>query len=69
MNFSSLDVHLHTEALLNAMNYLSNLLAKQETKVTDELAQEKEEEKKDVLKKLSKIFFPSFALPFISSST
>ncbi|XP_019410461.1 PREDICTED: vacuolar protein sorting-associated protein 13A isoform X1 [Crocodylus porosus] len=52
VNFSSLDVHLHTEALLNAMNYLNNLLPKQETKVTEELAQEKEEEKKDVLKKL-----------------
>lgn len=26
MTFSSLDVHLHTEALLNAMNFLNNLL-------------------------------------------
>ena len=26
MNFSSLDVHLHTEALLNAMNFLNSLL-------------------------------------------
>ena len=26
MTFSSLDVHLHTEALLNTMNFLSNLL-------------------------------------------
>uniref|UniRef100_A0A8C3SRI4 Vacuolar protein sorting 13 homolog A n=1 Tax=Chelydra serpentina TaxID=8475 RepID=A0A8C3SRI4_CHESE len=52
VNFSSLDVHLHNEALLNAMNYLSNLLPKQETKITEELVQEKEE-KKDVLKKLT----------------
>lgn len=26
MTFSSLDVHLHTEALLNAMNFINNLL-------------------------------------------
>lgn len=26
VTFSSLDVHLHTEALLNAMNFLNNLL-------------------------------------------
>lgn len=26
MTFSSLDVHLHTEALLNALNFLQNLL-------------------------------------------
>ncbi|XP_067424979.1 intermembrane lipid transfer protein VPS13A isoform X2 [Emydura macquarii macquarii] len=52
VNFSSLDVHLHNEALLNAMNYLNNLLPKQETKITEELVQEKEE-KKDVLKKLT----------------
>lgn len=26
MTFSSLDVHLHTEALLNTMNFLSNLV-------------------------------------------
>ncbi|XP_027765717.1 vacuolar protein sorting-associated protein 13A isoform X5 [Empidonax traillii] len=51
VNFSSLDVHLHTEALLNAMNYLNNLLPKQETKVTE--VPGKIEEKKDVLKKLT----------------
>uniref|UniRef100_A0A8C0HS82 Vacuolar protein sorting 13 homolog A n=1 Tax=Buteo japonicus TaxID=224669 RepID=A0A8C0HS82_9AVES len=53
VNFSSLDVHLHTEALLNAMNYLNNLLPKQETKVAEEPVHEKIEEKKDVLKKLT----------------
>nr|XP_014428812.1 vacuolar protein sorting-associated protein 13A isoform X4 [Pelodiscus sinensis] len=52
VNFSSLDVHLHNEALLNAMNYLNNFLPKQETKIAEELVQEKEE-KKDVLKKLT----------------
>ncbi|XP_064497385.1 intermembrane lipid transfer protein VPS13A isoform X7 [Pseudopipra pipra] len=51
VNFSSLDVHLHTEALLNTMNYLNNLLPKQETKVAG--VPEKIEEKKDVLKKLT----------------
>lgn len=60
MNFSSLDVHLHTEALLNAMNYLNNLLPKQETKVTEEPVHEKIEEKKDVLKKLSKFLCSLF---------
>uniref|UniRef100_A0A8C3K817 Vacuolar protein sorting 13 homolog A n=1 Tax=Calidris pygmaea TaxID=425635 RepID=A0A8C3K817_9CHAR len=53
VNFSSLDVHLHTEALLNAMNYVNNLLPKQETKVAEEPVHEKTEEKKDVLKKLT----------------
>ncbi|NXB93684.1 VP13A protein, partial [Vidua chalybeata] len=53
VNFSSLDVHLHTEALLNAMNYLNNLLPKQGTKVVEEPVHEKPEEKKDVLKKLT----------------
>uniref|UniRef100_A0A8C0C1W7 Vacuolar protein sorting 13 homolog A n=1 Tax=Buteo japonicus TaxID=224669 RepID=A0A8C0C1W7_9AVES len=57
VNFSSLDVHLHTEALLNAMNYLNNLLPKQETKVAEEPVHEKIEEKKDVLKKLSKFLY------------
>uniref|UniRef100_A0A8C3R984 Vacuolar protein sorting 13 homolog A n=1 Tax=Cyanoderma ruficeps TaxID=181631 RepID=A0A8C3R984_9PASS len=53
VNFSSLDIHLHTEALLNAMNYLNNLLPKQGTKVVEEPVHEKTEEKKDVLKKLT----------------
>ncbi|XP_054253456.1 intermembrane lipid transfer protein VPS13A [Indicator indicator] len=53
VNFSSLDIHLHTEALLNAMNYLNNLLPKQETKVAEEPIHERTEEKKDVLKKLT----------------
>uniref|UniRef100_A0A8B9IXR0 Vacuolar protein sorting 13 homolog A n=1 Tax=Amazona collaria TaxID=241587 RepID=A0A8B9IXR0_9PSIT len=53
VNFSSLDVQLHSEALLNAVNYLNNILPKQETKVAEEPVCEKTEEKKDVLKKLT----------------
>uniref|UniRef100_A0A803YCQ7 Vacuolar protein sorting 13 homolog A n=1 Tax=Meleagris gallopavo TaxID=9103 RepID=A0A803YCQ7_MELGA len=53
VNFSSLDVHLHTETLLNAVNYLNSLLPKQETKVVEEPVHEKTEDKKDVLKKLT----------------
>ncbi|OXB81709.1 UNVERIFIED_CONTAM: hypothetical protein H355_010270 [Colinus virginianus] len=53
VNFSSLDVHLHTETLLNAVNYLNSLLPKQETKATEEPVHEKTEDKKDVLKKLT----------------
>ncbi|RMC19250.1 hypothetical protein DUI87_03856 [Hirundo rustica rustica] len=53
VNFSSLDIHLHTEALLNAMNYLNNLLPTQGAKVVEEPVHEKTEEKKDVLKKFT----------------
>uniref|UniRef100_A0A670J176 Vacuolar protein sorting 13 homolog A n=1 Tax=Podarcis muralis TaxID=64176 RepID=A0A670J176_PODMU len=52
VTFSSVDIHLHTEALMSTMNFLNNLLPKQETS-TVEIVQEKEE-KKEVLKKLSK---------------
>lgn len=54
VTFSSLDVHLHTEALLNAMNFLNNLLpppAKKEggqeelPTILEEDETEKEEEK------------------------
>lgn len=64
MNFSSLDIHLHTEALLSAMNYLNNLLPKQETKVAEESIHERAEEKKDVLKKLSMILYYFFSVQF-----
>uniref|UniRef100_A0A672UD78 Vacuolar protein sorting 13 homolog A n=1 Tax=Strigops habroptila TaxID=2489341 RepID=A0A672UD78_STRHB len=53
VNFSSLDIQLHSQALLNAVNYLNNILPKQETKVAEEPVYEKIEEKKDVLKKLT----------------
>lgn len=32
MNFSSLDIHLHTEALLNTINYFNNILPHLEEK-------------------------------------
>ncbi|XP_077200846.1 intermembrane lipid transfer protein VPS13A isoform X1 [Paroedura picta] len=51
VNFSSLDVHLHSEALLSTINFLNNLLPKQEESTT-EIVQEKEE-KREVLKKLT----------------
>lgn len=56
VNFSSLDVHLHTEALLNSMNFLNGLLppAKKEEPVEqpapqpdDEGEGDSEEEKKE----------------------
>ncbi|XP_060618149.2 intermembrane lipid transfer protein VPS13A isoform X1 [Anolis sagrei] len=50
VNFSSIDIHLHTEALLNTMNFISNLIPSQEAAPV-EIVQEKEE-KKEVLKKL-----------------
>lgn len=54
MTFSSIDIHLHTEALLSTMNFLNNLLPTQEAN-TVEVVQEKEE-KKEVLRKFSKAF-------------
>ncbi|XP_066473905.1 intermembrane lipid transfer protein VPS13A isoform X2 [Tiliqua scincoides] len=52
VNFSSIDVHLHTEALLNTMNFLNNLLPKQAAHLTaSEIVLEKE--KKEVLKKFT----------------
>lgn len=52
MNFSSLDVHLHTEALLNSINFLNNLLpplkkeAQEEQPVLPKEEEEEEEEAK-----------------------
>lgn len=70
VNFSSLDVHLHTETLLNAVNYLNSLLPKQETKVAEEPVHEKTEDKKDVLKKLSMFLWSSLGhfdpFPYLS---
>ncbi|XP_063754200.1 vacuolar protein sorting-associated protein 13A isoform X1 [Eleginops maclovinus] len=65
VTFSSLDVHLHTEALLNTMNFLNNLLPPSTKKegvqedlptIPEEEEAEKEEEKKEettVMKKKS----------------
>ncbi|KTG45527.1 hypothetical protein cypCar_00012669 [Cyprinus carpio] len=52
VNFSSLDVHLHTEALLNSINFLNNLLpplkkeAQEEQPVLPKEEEEEEEEAK-----------------------
>ncbi|CAH2294187.1 vacuolar sorting-associated 13A isoform X1 [Pelobates cultripes] len=51
VNFSSLDIHLHTEALLNTMNFLTNLLPQSEKKESEKPVQDAEEEPKEDLKK------------------
>uniref|UniRef100_A0A665TH91 Vacuolar protein sorting 13 homolog A n=1 Tax=Echeneis naucrates TaxID=173247 RepID=A0A665TH91_ECHNA len=68
VTFSSLDVHLHTEALLNAMNFLSKLLPEPSKKegrqeelptIPEEEEAEREEDKKEetsLTKKRSKRF-------------
>lgn len=54
-----MDVHLHTEALLNTMSFLTNLLPQSEqseNKEVEQLAQDTEEDKKeDQKKKICKI--------------
>ncbi|XP_054980004.1 intermembrane lipid transfer protein VPS13A [Sorex araneus] len=52
VNFSSLDIHLHTEALLNTINYFSNVVIQLEEK-TPSLHVAETEDKEDVIKKLS----------------
>ncbi|KAM8960573.1 intermembrane lipid transfer protein VPS13A [Pelodytes ibericus] len=56
VNFSSLDVHLHTEALLSTMSFLTNLLPqsekKEEEKPVQDPEEEEEEEKKEEQKKI-----------------
>ncbi|XP_065103684.1 intermembrane lipid transfer protein VPS13A isoform X1 [Paramisgurnus dabryanus] len=49
VNFSSLDVHLHTEALLNSMNFLNNLLPplKKDTQGDQPLPTIEEEEEEE----------------------
>lgn len=50
VNFSSLDVHLHTEALLNSMNFLNNLLPPMKKETQEEqpaLPKEEEEEEEE----------------------
>uniref|UniRef100_A0A2K6GA73 Vacuolar protein sorting 13 homolog A n=1 Tax=Propithecus coquereli TaxID=379532 RepID=A0A2K6GA73_PROCO len=51
VNFSSLDIHLHTEALLNTINYLNNILPQSEEKSASVNIIETED-KGDVIKKL-----------------
>lgn len=50
VNFSSLDIHLHTEALLNSMNFLNNLLPPMKKEAQEEqpiLPKEEEEEEEE----------------------
>ncbi|XP_043102019.1 vacuolar protein sorting-associated protein 13A isoform X3 [Puntigrus tetrazona] len=50
VNFSSLDVHLHTEALLNSINFLNNLLPQLKKEAQEEqpvLPKEEEEEEEE----------------------
>ncbi|XP_063769904.1 intermembrane lipid transfer protein VPS13A [Pseudophryne corroboree] len=51
VNFSSLDVHLHTEALLSTMSFLTNLLPQSEDKDPEPLVEDTEEEKKEEQRK------------------
>uniref|UniRef100_H0X048 Vacuolar protein sorting 13 homolog A n=2 Tax=Otolemur garnettii TaxID=30611 RepID=H0X048_OTOGA len=52
VNFSSLDIHLHTEALLNTINYFNNILPQSEEELSSVNATETED-KGDVIKKLA----------------
>ena len=51
MNFSSLDIHLHTEALLNTINYFNNILPYLEEKPAPVHVVETED-KEEVVKKI-----------------
>ncbi|XP_053558459.1 intermembrane lipid transfer protein VPS13A isoform X2 [Bombina bombina] len=52
VNFSSLDVHLHTEALLNTMSFLTSLVPQSENKEPEQhQVPETEEEKKEAQRK------------------
>ncbi|XP_051822615.1 intermembrane lipid transfer protein VPS13A [Antechinus flavipes] len=53
VNFSSLDIHLHTEALLSIRNFINNLLPERERKSPSESQVIEIEEKGEVIKKLS----------------
>ncbi|XP_008057305.1 vacuolar protein sorting-associated protein 13A, partial [Carlito syrichta] len=52
VNFSSLDIHLHTEALLNTIRYLNNILPQSEDKSASVNITETED-KGDVIKKIA----------------
>lgn len=51
MNFSSLDIHLHTEALLNTINYFNNVFPQLEEKRASVSVAETED-KGEVIKKM-----------------
>uniref|UniRef100_A0A8C9R8L2 Vacuolar protein sorting 13 homolog A n=1 Tax=Scleropages formosus TaxID=113540 RepID=A0A8C9R8L2_SCLFO len=55
VNFSSLDVHLHIEALLNSMNFLNSLLPPQKKETQEELPTIPEEEEEEGEKKEASI--------------
>ncbi|XP_075067122.1 intermembrane lipid transfer protein VPS13A isoform X2 [Mixophyes fleayi] len=55
VNFSSLDVHLHTEALLSTMSFLTNLLPQSENKENELHVEDAEEEKKEEQRKKLKL--------------
>ncbi|XP_068961725.1 intermembrane lipid transfer protein VPS13A isoform X2 [Petaurus breviceps papuanus] len=57
VNFSSLDIHLHTEALLSIMNFINNLLPGREVKSSSEIQIVETEEKGEIIKKLSSRIF------------
>ncbi|XP_008831572.1 vacuolar protein sorting-associated protein 13A isoform X2 [Nannospalax galili] len=52
VNFSSLDIHLHTEALLNTMNYLNNILP-QSMENSALVSVADTEDKGDIIKKIA----------------
>ncbi|XP_016013121.2 vacuolar protein sorting-associated protein 13A isoform X4 [Rousettus aegyptiacus] len=52
VNFSSLDIHLHTEALLNTMNYFNNMIPQLEEKSATVHVVENED-KGEVIKKIA----------------
>ncbi|KAG8455268.1 hypothetical protein GDO86_001462, partial [Hymenochirus boettgeri] len=51
VNFSSLDVHLHTEALLSTMNFLTSLVPQSENKEQEQSVQNVEDEKTEEQRK------------------
>ncbi|XP_072461029.1 intermembrane lipid transfer protein VPS13A isoform X2 [Notamacropus eugenii] len=51
VNFSSLDIHLHTEALLSIMNFINNLLPGREVKSFSESQIVGNEDKGEIMKK------------------
>ncbi|XP_043819430.1 vacuolar protein sorting-associated protein 13A isoform X1 [Dromiciops gliroides] len=53
VNFSSLDIHLHTEALLSIRNFINNLLPGREVKSPSESQIVETEDRGEIVKKLS----------------
>ncbi|XP_027694898.1 vacuolar protein sorting-associated protein 13A-like isoform X1 [Vombatus ursinus] len=53
VNFSSLDIHLHTEALLSIINFMNNLFPGREEELPSESQVVETEDKGEIIKKLS----------------